>query len=180
MDARAVELVNAAYDRFGGAEPGSSSADARLAKARTQLGVVESPAHSNFTPYGAWYGMDGQPWCAMFVTWCDQLSGAPSRSFARGSRYAYVPYIVNDARLGANGLAITSSPKAGDVVCFDWARDGEYDHVGIVAIAPDFEDDFLSVEGNTGPDDYSNGGQVMEVWRDRSAQGTVFVRVSEP
>jgi hypothetical protein len=178
MDARAVELVNAAWDRFGGAEPRGSSADARLAKARGELGVVESG--DNRTEYGAWYGMDGQPWCAMFVTWCDQLSGAPSRSFARGSRYAYVPYIVNDARLGVNGLAVTSSPKPGDVVCFDWAWDGEHDHVGIVAEAPNGAGDFVAIEGNTSPSDNSNGGQVMERVRNRNGQGTVFVRVSEP
>src|SRR5215831_1938463 len=60
MDARAVELLNAAFDRFGGEEPsssgGSSSAQARLNKAKPEVGVSESPANSNKTKYGSWYG----------------------------------------------------------------------------------------------------------------------------
>ena len=35
----------------------------------SQLGYKESPSGSNKTKYGKEYGMDGQPWCAMFVWW---------------------------------------------------------------------------------------------------------------
>src|SRR5262249_45139021 len=103
----------------------------------------------------------------------------PSNSFVKGSYYSYVPYIVNDARLGVNGLAITSSPISGDLVCYDWSRDGEYDHVGL------FENwtsgrAFQAVEGNTSTSDNSNGGQVMRRQRDAGSQNTVFVHVKEP
>ena len=37
--------------------------------ARGELGYKETPANSNRTKYGAWYGLDGQPWCVMFVEW---------------------------------------------------------------------------------------------------------------
>jgi hypothetical protein len=180
MDARAVELINAAWDRFGGKEPSTppatTSAKARLAKAQTQIGIKESPANSNQVKYCDWYNMVG-PWCAMFVTWCDQLSATPSSSFKKGSKYAYVPYIVNDARLGVNGLAITSSPKPGDLVCFDWGWDGEYDHIGV------FEDgsaaSFDAIEGNTSVDNNSNGGEVMRRRRLSGDASIVFVRVAE-
>jgi hypothetical protein len=123
------------------------------------------------------------PWCAVFVTYCDQMGGHPTRSFVKGSRYAYVPYIVSDARLGYNGLSVTSSPKPGDLVCFDWARDGEYDHVGIVETAPDHYGTLSTLEGNTSPEgsggSQSNGGQVCRRTRNRNDQGTVFVRVQE-
>jgi hypothetical protein len=184
MDARAVELVNAAWDRFGGlAQPGpdnGSSAQARLAKAQREVGTKEQPAGSNEQKYGAWYGMNGQPWCAMFVTWCDQLSARPSAGFARGFRYAYVPYIVSDARLAQNGLSIVTGPQPGDLVCFDWAGDGEYDHVGLVATPADAQGTFGTIEGNTSMSDNSNGGQVMQRTRNRGQQPTVFVRVREP
>src|SRR4029077_8867180 len=133
MDARSVELINAACDRFGGKEPqpgGTSAAEARLKQAVTQLGVKESPANSNKCKYTEWYGMVG-PWCAMFVTWCDQLGGKATTVFGKGTYYAYVPYIVSDARLGKRGRSVTSSPKPGDLVCYDWSWDGEYDHVGV-------------------------------------------------
>jgi hypothetical protein len=179
MDARAVELINAAWDRFQGSEPPPPSGNpgqARLDKARTQVGVSESPANSNMTPYGAWYGANGQPWCAIFVTWCDQLGSAPCATFQRGVRYAYVPYIVSDARLGQRGLSLTSSPRPGDLVCYDWDRNGEFDHVGIFDSGN--ASNWYAIEGNTSNSDQSNGGQVMRRQRAASQQATLFVRVA--
>jgi hypothetical protein len=180
MDATAVDLINAAWERFGGnpAPPatGGSAAQARLAKAQTQIGVKEAPANSNQCKYCDWYGMVG-PWCAMFATWCDQTGGAATTSFVRGSRYAYVPYIVQDARYGRYGLSITSSPKPGDLVCYDWSRDGEYDHVGIFESGNGSS--WSAVEGNTSTSNNSNGGQVMRRQRSKSDAAIVFVRVAE-
>src|SRR4029077_17639909 len=185
MDARAVELINAAYDRFKGQPqpepPSGSAAQARLATAKGQVGEKESPANSNLTKYGQWYGVNGQPWCAIFCTWADQTGQNPySESFAKGNRWAYVPYVGDDARNGRNGLTVTSSPKPGDLVCFDWSWDGEYDHIGIVLAPPDSRGNFETIEGNTSTSDNSNGGQVMQRVRNRNSQGTVFVRVAEP
>src|SRR5262245_45721951 len=122
MDARSVDLINAAYDTFQGEEtpePASGpSAQQRLAQAKRELGQGENPPGSNMSKYGDWYGMNGQPWCAMFCTWSDQTGTAPAASFVRGAAYAYVPYIVSDARLGLNGLTLTSTPKPGDLVCY--------------------------------------------------------------
>jgi hypothetical protein len=182
MDARAVELINAAWDMFKGKEPpppsSTSAAQARLKKAVAEIGVKESPPNSNQCKYTEWYNMVG-PWCAMFCTWSDQLGGKPTKTFVKGSKYAYVPYIVSDARLGINGLSITNSPKPGDLVCFDWDRNGEFDHIGI------YEKDlsgtlFQTIEGNTSTSDNSNGGQVMRRQRDTAAYNVVFVKVKEP
>jgi hypothetical protein len=183
MDARSVELINAAWDKFGGKEPSSSpsssSADARLRKAIAEIGNKESPPNSNNNKYGSWYGMNGVPWCAIFCTWCDQIGGSPTDAFAKGSRYSYVPYVVNDARMGYHGLSITSSPKPGDLVCYDWSRDGEYDHIGIFEKWTN-KPTFNAIEGNTSTSDNSNGGQVMRRSRNTNGQNTVFVRVREP
>ena len=35
--------------------------------AKSQIGYEEQP--TNKTMYGKWYGLNGQPWCAMFVSW---------------------------------------------------------------------------------------------------------------
>jgi hypothetical protein len=179
MDARSVELINAAMKRFGGQEPkpeGSTSAQARLKKAQSQLGYKESGNNNN--KYGQWYGMNYQPWCAIFCTWCDLNSGNPGKyAFAKGVRYSYCPYIVNDARLGYYGLSIVSTPKPGDLVLYDWSRDGEYDHVGI------FESgnatNWQAIEGNTSTTNNSNGGQVMRRSRSSSGINRVFVRIQE-
>jgi hypothetical protein len=177
MDSVAVQLVNQAWDDDH-PPVGVSVREAALAKAQLQVGVKESPAGSNQVKYSEWYGMIG-PWCAMFCTWCyDQAGGSPS--FVRGSRYAYVPYIVADARGGRYGLSVTSSPKPGDLVCYEWggSMQGEFDHVGM------FErwtgaHSFYAVEGNTSTSNDSNGGEVMRRSRDVNGQGTVFVRVAE-
>lgn len=41
--------------------------------ALAECGIVE--ANDNITKYGEWYGMNGKPWCAMFVSWCANQAG---------------------------------------------------------------------------------------------------------
>jgi len=185
MDPYAANLVAEAWDIFGGAEPPPIQSDpvrlAALELARGELGYVE--ASGNRTKYGDWYGMDGQPWCAMFVTWAYELAaadiGRDSPSFVRGARYAYCPYVVDDARNRRYGLSTTDDPIPGDLVVFDWSRDTVYDHIGLFERAVDGSG-FEAIEGNTSPSNNSNGGQVMRRTRDRYGQGTVFIRVAEP
>ena len=57
--------------------------------------------------------------------------GVDAPSFVKGSRYAYCPYIVGDARAKRYGLSTTDDPIPGDVVVYDWSYDTVYDHVGI-------------------------------------------------
>src|SRR5262245_17965311 len=134
MDATAVELVNQAWAMFGGHEPAPEPTGTlrqrALARAVGEIGNFESPAGSNMQKYGAWYQMNGVPWCAIFCTWAFENEG-DSPAFVKGSRYSYVPYIVGDGRAGRNGLATTDDPLPGDLVCYDWEFDGTYDHVGM-------------------------------------------------
>jgi hypothetical protein len=186
MDALAADLVDEAHALFGGTEPAPEPSRATVRElallwAIDELGEHESPAGSNLNAYGDWYGMNGQPWCAMFVTWAyegaaDEL-GLGSPSFVRGSRYAYCPYVVGDARARRYGLSTTDDPIPGDLVVFDWEGDTVYDHIGL------FErwtssSTFDAIEGNTSTSNNSNGGQVMR--RSRSRSGVCFVRVEEP
>jgi hypothetical protein len=188
MDARAVDLINQAWGMFKGSEPAPDGTGtvrhAALKRAISQLGVAESPAGSNLQHYGEWYGMNGVPWCAIFDTWCFELGAGDinrnSPAFVRGSYYSYVPYIVSDARAGRNGLQTTDDPIPGDLVCYDWSWDGEYDHIGVFEYWTYGLTDFHAIEGNTSETNNSNGGQVMRRSRTRNGQGTVFVRVSEP
>lgn len=180
MDANAANLIALAYQKYNPAVL-PTSAEARLEEAISWLGYTEEPAGTNNTTFGEWYGVNYQPWCAIFCTYCDQLGGHPTRSFVRGSRYAYVPYVVADATAGANGLSIANAPAPGDLVCYDWARDGTFDHIGILehwnGTSPS---SFTAIEGNTSTSNDSNGGQVMRRTRDTREQNTLFVRVAEP
>jgi hypothetical protein len=184
MDSYSANLIDEAWELFGGNEPPPPPSQAlrqkALANAITQLGTKESPPNSNQVKYTDWYGMVG-PWCAMFATWSYETVG-DSPSFARGSYYAYVPYIVGDARAGRRGLSTTDSPVPGDLVCYDWEFDGTYDHVGLFeAWVPGGQGQFNAIEGNTSLyGSQSNGGEVARQQRSTSGQGTVFVRVAEP
>jgi hypothetical protein len=187
MDANAANLIAQAWQIFGGSEPQppapspTTVRERALSGARDHLGEVESPSGSNHTDFGEWYGCDYQPWCAMFVTYCYEVEAGGSPSFAKGSSYAYVPYVVSDARNGRYGLSVTNSPVPGDLVCYDWGFDGTYDHIGIFeAWAEGSGSTFTAIEGNTSLGNDSNGGQVMRRTRSTPEQATTFVRVAEP
>jgi hypothetical protein len=179
MDATAANLIGEAFALFHpkAAAP-ETTRERALQGAIGWLGEKELPAGSNRTPFGAWYGLDGQPWCAMFQTYIWEVEAGGSPAFVRGSRYAYVPYIVSDAGAQRNSLAITSQPGPGDLVCYDWERDGTFDHVGIFESGTAAS--FTAIEGNTSSSSDSNGGEVMRRQRSTSSATVVFVRVAEP
>lgn len=139
------------------------------------IGVSEQPAGSNIVMFSNWYGMRG-PWCAMFVTYC--FTQAKSKSFVKGSKYAYCPYILADAKAMRNGLKIVKAADAqvGDVVLFDWKGDGVPDHVGIVNVPPGKKKTFTSIEGNTSGTNPSDGGMVALMER-RVTDVAAFIRV---
>lgn len=145
------------------------------------MGLRENPANSNKCLFSAWYGMVG-PWCAMCTTWAYVQAG--SKALVRGVRYAYVPYIVADARAGRNHLSVTKEPQRGDLVCFDWGRDGLFDHVGLFDQWTDRNarggGEFKTREGNTSADNHgsqSNGGGLYPRSRSMADARIVFVRV---
>lgn len=180
LDATAVDLIERAVQQYKNAS-GKKVRERALERAQGQIGVKESPFGSNECKYTDWYGMVG-PWCAMFTTWCYELGaqdlGKDSPAFVRGMYYAYVPYTVDDARNKRRGLSTTTSPIPGDLVAYDWSRDGVFDHIGVFEDGTSFS--WHAVEGNTSTSNNSNGGEVMRRTRSASDANTVFIRVSEP
>jgi hypothetical protein len=147
-----------------------------LIEALKWVGTKESPPNSNKVMFSDWYGLRG-PWCAMFVTWCYTKAGSASFD-PKKARWAYCPYMVNDARKQQNGLVVVpvANVQPGDIAMFDWQGDGTSDHVGIVQTKPNTKGDFKCVEGNTSVSSDSDGGAVMI--RDRNKrQVQVFIRV---
>ena len=182
FDSVCVDLLNQAAKDFS-QPPTQSKTNRQLAlqEAIKWLGTKESPFGSNRCKFTDWYGMVG-PWCAMFQTYswvtAAQSVGKECPSFARSSYYAYVPYIVNDARNKRRGLSVTTSPLPGDLVCYDWGRDGMFDHIGIFESGD--ANAWNAIEGNTSTSSNSNGGEVMRRGRRSRDGAVVFVRVAEP
>lgn len=113
-----------------------------LAAARAEVGYKEKG--NNKTKYGAWYGMDGQPWCAMFVSWCAAQAGIGEEIIPK---LAYVPYIVSFyQRRGRWKLRGQYVPQPGDLIVY-----GSSSHIGIVENSDGKR--VYTIEGNT-----SSGG----------------------
>lgn len=120
--------------------------------ARGELGTTESPANSNRTKYGAWYGLDGQPWCVMFVEWVFAQAGVklPIET-------ASCTILMNAAKSAGNW--VTSDYQLGDVVIYDWGGDKRPDHCGIIEAIGGSS--IIAIEGNTAIGNDSDGGEVM-------------------
>ena len=119
-----------------------------LNSAISYIGTAEDPLGSNNVMFSRWYGMI-DAWCAMFCTYNYVTAG--SKAFQRGNRWAYCPFVVDDARAGRNGLRMVSDPNPGDLVLFDWNGDGTADHIGIFeGWKNKKKSSFTSIEGNTG------------------------------
>ena len=136
-----------------------------VAKAASQIGYKESPAGSNRTKYGKWYGLDGNPWCAMFVSWvADQIGES-----AAVGKFAYCPYWVDWFKKKGQWLDRSEKPRPGDIIFFS---NGERAcHVGIVQerLGTDY---VLTIEGNTSQSSNDNGGAVMRRKREYGTRGS--------
>ena len=79
--------------------------------AQAELGYKEKG--ENRTKFGEWYGMNGQPWCAMFVSWSANKAGIPTSIIPK---YASVKDgFSRIKKMGATKIDKFSDAKAGDI-----------------------------------------------------------------
>ncbi len=136
-----------------------------LAIAISQIGTKEQPANSNLTEYGRWYGLNGNPWCAMFVSWCADQAGCLDKT----GKFAYCPSWVNWAKDQGLWLDREEKPQPGDIVFY--ANAAEACHVGIVETRNGSES-ITAIEGNTSARSDDNGGAVMRRTRRYGSVGS--------
>lgn len=165
----------ALYATTAGSPPPPSGAGSTrtLAVAGAEVGVREGSARAN--GYGAAVGYSqsttGYAWCAAFVSWVMRQSGATTY------RSASVGDWVAAARSGRSGLSVTTAPRPGDLVAFDWDGNGDYAlgnrHIGIVSSTSGRS--FTTIEGNTsGP---SGDGVYRRSRASGGSYSTLFIRV---
>ena len=116
--------------------------------AQKQVGFVEGPNNDNI--YGTWYGINNQPYCAMFVSWCFAQANATHLVAAQTQKgFSYCP----------DGLAWFQKNKQvigkydglpGDIVFYSFSGNGQPDHVEIIVGAS--KDGITTIGGNTSPD----------------------------
>lgn len=105
----------------------------------------------NMTKYGAWFGDNGQEWCAVFVSWVFAHAGSPLPHIQGPHGFAYVPYAISYAREHGQ---LHDTPKAGDIMLL---KDGS--HTGIVSKVHG-DGSFDTIEGNEG-DQVSHGHRLV-------------------
>lgn len=145
----------------------SATVTGMLNAARSQLGYREGP--NNASKYGAWYGLDNQPYCAMGLSWAAAHAGAAD--IVHG-RWCSCPKWMAAFQRAGEWHPHPSSPAPGDIVFFDWnARHAWPVHVGIVERVE--SGDLVTIEFNTVPGDgnQSDGGGVYR--RRRSTRWVV-------
>ena len=109
---------------------------------------------TNWTEYGRFYGMNHQPWCAMFVNWCAREAGA---SYSAVPKYAacrnYHSYFKRKGRFHSWKSVRSGSykPKKGDIILYAYSKGGVAHHIGYV-LDVSYEGgkvQVTTVEGNT-------------------------------
>jgi cell wall-associated NlpC family hydrolase len=140
-----------------------------------KIGYTETD--DNNTLFGKWYGMNNQPWCAMFVSWCfnqvgeaDKVAASTKKGFA--SCDAGLKWFAKKGKLIPVGQA-----EQGDIVFFQFDTDAQPDHVGLVYANNKRTKTLICIEGNTSADNkgsQSNGGGV---YRKKRSYATVMATV---
>ena len=135
-----------------------------VAIAAAELGTKESPPNSNKVKYNTWYygrEVSGKayPWCMVFVQWVLDQAGVkpPIRTASCGA-------LLTAARVA--GEAVYTDFQPGDIVVYDFERDGTTDHCGIVESVDGAI--ITAIEGNTSVGNDSDGGEVMRRTRKTS------------
>jgi peptidoglycan hydrolase-like protein with peptidoglycan-binding domain len=141
--------------------------------ATAENGTKEAPPNSNKTKYGVWYGLNGEKWCAIFISFVYHHAGHPLEAIDRPKGYQSCQSGFN---FWKRKKRFTTEPQPGDIVLYDWKSDNHCDHTGIFVKWLDAaKTKFESWEGNTAHGDDSDGGQVMLRERNRSTVAAFVV-----
>ncbi len=136
---------------LGGFKPSGNYAKDIVAVAKTQVGyhenernfIIDSSGETFcYTRYGHWYGANYGIWCAMFVSFCADYAGIPTK---------YLPHEASCSKwvsaLGSRYVAKDGyTPSAGDIVFFATKGGKTANHVGIVTRAN--ASSVYTIEGN--------------------------------
>lgn len=139
--------------------------------ANSQIGVTEWPKNSNKVVYNTWYygcqvSGSAYPWCMAFVQWCFNQNGTPLPY-----KTASCSALLDWYKKNKPDQVVKGSPKAGDIIIFNFGHTGIVEKVGA-------GNSIVGIEGNTSSNEtgsQSNGGGVFRRTRLRSLV-TAYIR----
>jgi len=123
--------------------------------AQKQVGFYGGATDAN--PYGTWYGIPDEPWCAMFVSWVfaqNNLSNLVSAQTNKG--FSYCPAGLTWFQQ-KKAVVDKYSGQPGDLVFYSFAGNSIADHVEIIVAAS--KDGITTIGGNTTPDHITSASQ---------------------
>lgn len=103
----------------------------KAAKVEVDGRYKEGP--NNDTKFGKWYGLNYNPWCAMYVSWCFKEAGL-SHLVAASSKKGFASCTYGMKWFAKKGLLVpVGKAEPGDIVFFNFDNDAtDAEHVGIV------------------------------------------------
>ena len=143
---------------------------AMLRLAASQIGVKEQ--RTNRTKYGRWYGMNGQAWCAMFISWVGAHAGVPMPRINSKKGFSAVVSARNFAR---KNRLLTKTPRTGSVFLII-GRNGK-GHTGLVESVNWARRTITTIEGNTNAGGSRNGDGVYRRTRKISSINGGFMLI---
>ena len=131
--------------------------------ARADLGYTESPPNSNNTKYGEAYGLQGQPWCVIFLWWLFREAGESSAFFG-GAKTASCGTLLRWYKAQGQTVPV-SDVQPGDIVILNFHGTQDTEHCGLVTEVLGNGWYIQTIEGNTtstykDTSNDSNGGCV--------------------
>ena len=136
------DIVNVALSQEGYHEGNSSDKDLS----------GESTGAGNYTEYNYWYPDKGQgnPWCAMFISWCARRAQIPESIIKNSVGANADSFGVVYRGRNTSGI-IDYLPRKGDLIIFEsqpYSSGHGGDHIGIVVDASEEKGEVYTIEGN--------------------------------
>lgn len=123
-----------------------------IVEAKKHIGFHEGPNNSN--PFGKHYGLDHEPWCAFFVSFCCQAVGKPLPSMQAGMPDGYAGVYWGMKWAQANGYWRPSwKAQPGDAIVYGWngpSSSPEEMHTGFILSTGTVGSTGHTIEGNRG------------------------------
>ena len=167
---------------FGDSDTGDTTetngADGITAKSGTPEAVIQVASQEVGTKanesnqsnkYGIEYGLDNQPWCAIFVWWVFNKAGCPEQ-FYGGKKTASVPSLLDYYRRNSQ-MVDKKNGQPGDIIFFNWDGGTAGQHVGII-VKNNGNGNYNTIEGNT---NYEQAKKGMVAQNDRYAKNIVAI-----
>jgi hypothetical protein len=142
------------------------SVEAIIEVAKKEVGTIEGPK-DNETKYGKWTGVNFQPWCQSFISWCAFTSGLNPKKYPKSASTLVASDWFKKRDRWADPR--NDDPTPGDWIYYDFPEDGinRISHVGL-CVKNNGDGTIQVIEGNTSgtaKGDQRNGGMCVEKTR---------------